>query len=254
MTIINTTVPYSLEDMRTMITTPDAQVVIDYDNSKLQGTAALIYLSNVNLHQPQLQVDDKDKYYQLIDNYVTLKSVLFVETLTYAVAGLLLFKVGCYDQLSVEEQNELTQLGLMTRDDYVAYLADETRASNVEQLMVLMQSILLFALSCSTEFTNAFGKVEDYFIVVDNVNYAGLTFIHLLGIDTFVFNFYSVPVTSLYYFKQQFQEYIYDGRSLFGVIREKQSPIIPLLDCILKRTITSNMIDQASRELAEIGA
>lgn len=254
MTTINTTIPYSLEDMRTMITTPDTEIIIDYDNSKLQGTAALIYLTNINLYRPQIKVDDKDRFFQLVDNYVTLKSVLYVETLIYAVASVLLYKAGCFQYMSQQEIDELHSHSSITEQDCADYLADEQRARNINALQTLMESMLLFTLSCSKEFTAAFGDVETYFPVVDNINYTGLTFIHLTGIETFVLNFYSVPVKSLSYFKQQFNEYIYDGKPLFGIISEKQSILIPLLECILKQTITPQLVQQAAGELIEVAA
>lgn len=255
MSILRTTIPYSLDDMRAMITAPDAEIIIDYDNSKLQGTAALIYLTNVNLHRPRLETSNKQAAYQLIDNYITLKSVLYVASLVYSVAGLLLYKSGCYDQLSQEEQQEIEQNGLLTKEDFVQYLEDPTRAKNLDALLMLMNSILLFAVSCSVEFTEAFGNVEDQFEVIDDVNYTGFTFVHLLKQETFVYNFYGVPSsTPPAFFKQQFKEYMYNGKSLFSILYEKQSPIIPLLDCLLKQTITPSMIVEAHHELMEAAA
>lgn len=219
MNTITTTLPLSLDNMKMLITTPDVGVVVEYGASILKGRTALIYLTNANVPVTTFDVTsvDAEQVFELVDAYVTHKSILRIDCLVAAVALLLLTSKKV--RISEADAAALNYVSLIKSDQIAAYMANESRATNLAKLADLMDNVLIFAITCSAGFKQAVSDVSTIMPCVNDINHTGFTYVNLLERDIFVTNYYSAAsVYPAKYFTQQFDEYMYGGRNLFSYV------------------------------------
>lgn len=203
-----------MDAMQALLADQSTRLQIDYDNSRIQNRAALIYLTNLNLKNIEFQTQDKEKAFDLIDAYITQKSALMVDCLLASVVTIL-FRIKEITPNQVDAESTAA-LSLITPDDVEAYLQDKKRMYNVLKLIHILDNIPTYIYTCSEQFRSQELKPEDCFPVVNSVDYSGYTFVNLLVNELFWSHYYSKPIkTDVVYFQQQFNEYIYGGKNLF---------------------------------------
>jgi hypothetical protein len=216
---VNVTLPLSVETLKNIITTPDSSIRIEYANSKFKGRAMLIYLTNIDVpieHVSFDGVEQEDKF-TLIDSYITHKSVVNIENLVYSAMFLLLTIKRV--RLTPLSRQLFEAKSSITIEEVDAYLANAERAEHLRNLLWVMDNIMTYTLTRFKYIEEALGKIEDYFTVVNDVDITGFTFVNMLRHDFFVEQYFSVPsnIPSIY-FKQQFDEAIYNGKTLYDYV------------------------------------
>lgn len=250
MTIINTTLPLTLDDMKSVITTPDAQVVVDYSQSRLTGRTALIYLANGNLARATIKVDgvDKDSVYELIDAYITLKSTLPNTNLIASVAQILLTVKQA--NLPVIDQQSIDSFSLITRDQVSDYLSNQARADNVLKLVHVLDNIPTYVTFCNEGLKPLLGTSEGV-PVINDIDYTGYPFVNLFELEAFVVAYYSAPrLTQLAYFSQQYDQYMYGGKNLFALL--SGTFLLAVVNEITSERMTVEQIAAAQAEIEDV--
>jgi hypothetical protein len=233
--------------MKSVITTPDVQVVIDYAGSALKNRSALIYLTNVDVPNTSFNMlgVDEIEIFGLIDSYITHKSTINIESLVMSVMLILMCVRSVH--LSEVDRQTIQQQSLITEDQVVAYLSDVTRSDNLLHLIHVLDNIPTFISSCSTEFIAEYGEPVEAFQCVDDVNYTGFTLVNLLSSDVFTINYYSAAVTSPQaFFIQQFTEYLFSGRNLFSYL--SNTFMLPALHIVASSQVSHDQLTQAVAE------
>lgn len=225
-----TVVPFPSDVLRQVMTDNTIPIVIDYDNSAIKNKPALIYLTNVNIEASvTFKVSDKENIFALIDSYITQKSPINIPALVISVISILFWlreiTPGDDDKAFLEHHS------LIKEDDLEDYLSDPQRASNIVRLAHVLDNIPTFIFSSSKEFRDAGIAIDAAFPVINSVDYTGYTFVNLLKSELFTAHYYAQPKeTSVTYFKQQFEEYLFKGENLFGSL--KDSHLFPSLSMI----------------------
>jgi len=246
MTTVTTELPLSMDALRQVITQPDAGVVVDYNNSNLKGRAALIYMTNTNLPNVALNMTDVslEEKFVLVDDYITHKSILHVAQLVNTVLNVL-FAVRKVDIGA--EQDILDQVSLFPQEHVGEYLANPTRAEHINKLIELLDSLPLYAVTCSTSFREVYGKGKEAFEPVNDIDHTGFTFVHLLTHPLFLEYFTQPATTTLKYYVQQFDEYMYNGKSLFPFL--VNSPVFGILECYITGAVDLDQLLTAHSEM-----
>lgn len=247
MNTIHVTLPLNLEQMKSVITTVGPTVIIDYHNSVLKGRGALIYLTNANIPNAVFDVSqcDKETVYDLIDAYITQKSIVPVRGLIDSVMQLLYVARGIVP--NGDDQQSIDTTSLVKRDEFEAYVSNERRHINFSKLIHVLDNIPLFALTCHTGFKDAVGDGATAFPSIDDVDYTGLTFVNLLEVDSFVTYYFSVPTTTQpVYFTQQFDEYMFSGKNLFSYV--SNTMIFATLSGFLSGELSVDQLEAAYAE------
>jgi hypothetical protein len=252
MTTIRTIIPIAMDDLRQIITTPDATAVVDYGNSRLKSRAALIYATNVNLTQLEFDVTNasSEDVFALVDSYITLKSILDVRGLVFAVGIILRHIAGA----PVTEQSVI-DVSVIKPDQVEAYLADPARKANADNLFSLMSNLTTFTVTCYGAFKEKYGKGEDVFPVVNDIDFTGCTFVNLLQYDWFMLDFFANAngLLSPVYYVQHFDEYVYGGRNLFSYV--KDTFLLAALETVLSDTETFKlMLNYTPSDFEEVAA
>lgn len=238
-TKIRTELPVSMETLRAVITTPNAAVEVDYANSKLKGRAALIYLTNTNLPNITLDVTGVEavEKCQLVADYITQKSTLFIPQLVDTILYLLFKKKNV--QLPFHIQSYLDQATL-------AGVTEDLLTEPLNHLIHVLDSLPLYAVSRNVGFQKTYGKPEAVFEIINNVDYTGFTFVNLFKHPLFV-DYYTAPITTKpVYFVQQFEEYMFSGKSLFALFAE--TPIMAIMDCFTSGNVTVEQLAAAMKQ------
>lgn len=254
MNTITTSLPVSLDDMKLLITTPNSSVVIEYAKSQLKGRAALIYTTNANLPNPSFDMAgvDREDVYDLVDNYITQKSVVRINNLIYSVATLLFAAKGL--TVPHEDRVEFDKVSLVQPEEIGAYMSNAQRSQNLNRLIEVLDNIVLFALTCSQGFRETCGDLSSMATIVNDVDYTGCTFVNLLEEEWFTTTYFSsVSLANPKYFSQQYDEYLFNGRNLFSYVTA--TFLIPALDMLLSQPEqVPNLLSAANEsfEAAEI--
>jgi len=245
-TPIKSPLPLAMDAMEALLSDQNVRLQIDYDNSRIQNRAALIYLTNLNLKNIEFQTTDKAKAFELIDAYITQKSALMVECLLASVVTIL-FRIKEIVPNEVDAKS-LASLSLISSDDVEEYLQDSKRMINVLKLIHILDNIPTYIYTCSKQFREQEKKIEDCFPIINSVDYSGYTFVNLLVNELFCCGYYSKPInTDVVYFQQQFTEYIYGGKNLFYWMT--QGYLMPAIDMVESGAFDKDKLIQLVREI-----
>lgn len=245
-TPIKSSLPLAMDAMEALLADSTTRLQIDYDNSRIQNRAALIYLTNLNLKNIEFQTTDKEKTFALIDAYITQKSALMVECLLASIVTIL-FRIKEITPNQVDEA-AISKLSLISSEDVEAYLQDRSRMLNVLKLIHLLDNIPTFIYTCSKQFRDQERKPEECFPVINSLDYSGYTFVNLMVNEMFCVHYYSKPIkTDVVYFQQQFNEYVYGGKNLFYWM--SQGYLIPAVDMVDRGLFDKDRLDRMVKEI-----
>lgn len=226
--VIHCKAPLTMEQLRMGIEDPEIFYVINYAESVgYEGRKLLVYLSNLAINC-DIQFSDAVTYEQraeLMLEYMNLKSILRVPVLAVAAATLLTALKGIDDfYLSVVKP-------MFDKDEIIQFLTDNQILVN--QWRIFMDSMVVFTMMTNQDFLRENGNYkeveipntdqtyllctepEKFFPVIDDENVIGKNFTNLFYIPAFMEYFYSVPGSTFYYFKKQFEEYMFNQQNLF---------------------------------------
>jgi hypothetical protein len=68
----------------------------------------------------------------------------------------------------------------------------------------------------------------------------GYSIVNLFSLDFFFHNYYQKPLGTLYYFKPQFEEYMFLGKNLFYYFATKHNFLLPMLATLGKDYTTND--------------
>lgn len=239
-------IPLSFDEMKEFIVDPSKTLVVDYSNSKLQDKTFLVYCTNIGLQNIDIDFSEceQEKVFSLIDAYITQKSTLKIDVLLQCVIRLIIFAKGIqypeeYEPFFVKGKQVLAD------EDLQLYWDNETRRDNLVKLMHVLDSIPIYMLTTNTSFKEVYGEPTEVFNTVDDINYTGYTFVNLLEHAVFLLVYYTAPVMSNgRYFKQQFEETLYKGKSLYYYfVNTEANFLLPLFNAIFSGEITPEFLD-----------
>lgn len=245
-------IPLSFDEMKEFIVDPSKTLVVDYSNSKLRNKTFLVYCTNISLQNIDIDFSgcDREAIFSLIDAYITQKSTLKLDVLLQCVIRLVIFAKGI--QYPDEYQPFFVRgTQILSGEDLQLYWDNETRRENLVKLMHVLDSIPIYLLTTNTSFRDVYGEPSEVFNVVDDINYTGYTFVNLLEHPIFLLVYYTAPVVSnSRYFKQQYEETLYKGKSLYYYfVNTEANFLLPLFNAIFSGELTPEFLDEMRNAL-----
>jgi hypothetical protein len=215
----------------------------------------MVYCTNVNLQTVDIDFTGctPEEKFAMIDAYITHKSTFKMHRMIQSVLRLLMYAKGI--ALS-DVYQKLIPFGMetLTDEEIKQYCENEQRRNHLIQLLHVLDSIPLYMLTTNTAFEQTYGKPSEVFDLVDDINYTGYTYVNLFDHPVFLLQYYSVPFSGQSrYFKQQFEEAIYGGKTLYSFfVNTENNYLLSLFDAIFTRKLTpeffSKMNEAALRE------
>lgn len=249
-TEIKTKFPLSMDDLKTVITNPEVNIFADYSQGLIKDRALLIYLGNINVANVffEKQSCEEKGFYDLVDSYITFKSGIDLVNLKYSMVQILFAIKGI--SLSELEQKTVDHFSLISQEGVRDYLADEKRLDNVLKLMLLVDNFPTFMYTCSKEFRDGEIAPEDTFPVIDDLDFTGFTFTGLLKLPLFYMHYFSsLAVEHPFYFKQQFDEFFYNGKNLFAETFQSCPELYSAMNMVLSEKITPESMQKVNQEI-----
>ena len=243
--------------MKQFIVDPTMTLTVDYKNSKLKGRTLLIYCTNVNIANIDLDFKDctQDEKFELIDAYITHTSTVSIMRLTECVIRLLTYAKGID---LPEEYQRILSFGMssLSDEEIVEYCSDDLRREHLIALLHILDSIPLYLLTTNTAFEETYGKPSDVFTAIDDIKYTGYTFVNLLNHPVFLLTYYTAPFSSENrYFVQQFEEALYGGKTLYTYfVNNENNYLLALFDALFTGKLTPEFFAEMSAALTAEGS
>ncbi len=204
-----------MADMRNALTAPPGTTyTIDYDNSTIKGKAALIYLTNINLPNVKFKSDNIDELCKLICDYMNHKSVIEIPCLVSSMGVLLMDVIGA---LNLDDP----EIAGMLDDSVLTAVSIERFYASPERIETLVRLATILANIPTMLEHEAKAEEELTVDVVDNLDYIGYTFVHLLKMNLVMIQFMASGILSQVhptFFRQHYKDYMYGGKNLYAYL------------------------------------
>lgn len=241
MKYIKTEVPISIDNIKEYFKDKEIFFLLDYNKSKLQDKIFLTYLSNLDMPcDIDLQEKiEKEKLFELLKSYMVVKSVNSISFLNMAMCQIILKCVGC-------DHNLIFSNSILTDEQCEEFI--DANKEELAKWIFFLDSTMVFLLK-TFEDLNALLKVEDSFKVIDDDNFIGLNVVNLFSIPSFLEIYFSANrEVSLAYFKPQFENHMFKGKSLYQYYVNDTNLFVPLLTKLINKQLPMNSNDYFQSE------
>jgi hypothetical protein len=208
MNIIETTAPIAIDYLKEFFTNKDeTSFLIDYENSQLQGSKLLVYLSNLDV-PCDIKVDEgSESFNNLISDYLNSPFVLNIKTLEIATINIL-----------------LARRGIVETDAYNNII--DANKEILDRWEEVLDSLALFNM-----YTLDNEEVRENIRSVPANTYEdlkGINFVSLLKHEDFYEFFSTWKLENARYFDGYFNDYMFKGKNLYSYWANENNPMFLL--------------------------
>lgn len=230
MNIIETTAPISIENLQKYFTDKDIKFLIDYENSKLQGSKLLTYLSNIDI-PCDIKIDlESDNFYLLLKEYFNSMFIVNIPELENATLKVLfLYKNLITGNISnkmsnfINENLSIIKLWTNILDSLVLYNVYIIEDENLK------------------EHVKSFPKNEESEIV-------GINFINLLKYEVFYIFYQKINQSNLKYYDRYFNDYIFKGKNLYEYWANENNPLFLMSFAYAEKIIEIKLLNEEKND------
>lgn len=225
----NVSVPLEIEQIKEFFQNKEIFFLVDYTKSKIKGNMFLTYLSNMDLPcEILLDGTSKSEKFELLKLYMETRNLNNSNALKLAVAQLMLeyrgidtAEIFSNPSLSKEECREF-------RDLYPELF---------QKWHTFIQSSLIFFLTSIKEIEEEY-NFKNVFSPIDDPMYLGNNVVQIFSVPSFLELYFSRPIEGeLFYFKQQFEEYMFRGKNFFNFFICPQNSLYMTFETLLSGNI-----------------
>lgn len=219
MEIIETTAPISIDELKKFFVSKDTKYIIDYTNSKLQGTKLLTYLSNLDI-PCDIKIEPYTiEFFDLLKDYLNCPLLVNIESLELHTMHLL-----------------FTYKGLISNPNYTVFVEENKEIIN-EWQDALDSCTLYNMYSVQSDEFSEFVKSHPSSEKTDT---KGINFVSLLKYEMFYSYYDSIDVARLKYYPTYFNEYMFKGKNLYHYWATEKNPLFLLTYGIASGMVTSS--------------
>ncbi len=219
------TAPLAIDEIKEYFVKKDISFLIDLKASQLKGNMLLTYISNLDLpSEIDLDGETSEQLHLLMKDYFLSKSIVTSKNLSYLAAQILLDSVG-YDS------ETLFEAGPMSRLERKKFIDENSEI--LVRWNTFMVSTMLFTIMSYTAIEEKLNLKASQPEINDH-DYVGFNVVNLFTVPGFMESYFSVPPQfPVYYFKPQFEEYIFKGKNLFFYYQKEGNLIAMSLEMAL---------------------
>jgi hypothetical protein len=205
MNIIDVTAPIKIEELKKYFVDKDTFFVVDYENSTLQGSKLLTYLSNLDI-PCDIKFGSMDQLAEMLEYYLDSTFIVTLSSLEKAAISLLLQHKGV---------DEIVNQDLLDRFK-----------DKLDQWTNKLESLALYNLYMINEESFKSWITEQH--EEDSTSsLVGVNFLSLLKHPEF-YIFYEKMITVPKYYSCYFNEYIFKGQNLYSFWANENNPMFLL--------------------------
>jgi|TARA_R110000822_G_scaffold35982_1_gene101283 hypothetical protein len=204
---VTVTAPLGIDDLQKYFSDDSINFIIDYENSELQGEKLLVYLSNLEL-PCDIKTEGKDLE-NLAKIYLQFPQILNIKVLEEFILEVLLVRknlslecLGCYQDF-INDNEEVIDIWIKKLDSLTLYN------------MYIIQD----------------DEMKDWVLSYkedDTDDIKGINFVSLLKHEDFYYYYNGLDEKNLTYYSKYFNEYMFNGKSLFDYWSYKKNPLFLL--------------------------
>ncbi len=224
--MIECTAPLTMDLVKQQFQDKEMFFLIDVKNSQLKGKDLLVYIANLELNC-ELSFDgcSFEEKKEILKSYMDLNTLNTLNSLSINLAVLVLHSVGI-------DWFEFVDNPALSKEEAQEFL-DENREL-FDKWNTFLTSTMIYQIS-SIEFLENEMEVSAKYPHIDDINYIGKNVVNLFSIPGFLNTYYSLPSKfPVYYFKQQFEEHIFKGKSLFHYFLNEENSTYLMLHALIE--------------------
>jgi hypothetical protein len=235
--IRETIAPLPIDAIKEYFHDKEITFLVDYENSKISDKIFLTYVSNLDIPLDiKLSKSYPDeKVFALLDAYMDVKSISNINSINMMMVHVLLRYIG------VDTSKALVN----------TYLTDEqvdkfisTRSEKIERWSHFLDSTMLYLIYSYKELNDRI-KVEESYPKIEDINYVGLNIVNLFSVPGFMTCYFGArPTPPMSFFTEQFTNYMFKGKNLFGYFNTEENIFIPVLTSLVQQTIAMDPKEQ----------
>lgn len=227
------TVPLPIESIKEFFQDKEIKFLVDYENSKIKDQVFLTYVSNLDIPIDITIRDDfeQEKLFKLIDHYMTVKSITNIPFLNSIARQIILAAAG----------SKTGSEGYLSKEQLSEYIT--TRKDTVSIWLAFYNSLPLFMIHSFPELNEKL-KVEETHDVVDDSDIIGLNVVNLLT-NEIMADFFATNIVEgqQFWFKQQFESYMFKGKSLYSFVEQNLKSFVGLMVAVHDKKLPTNAAD-----------
>lgn len=242
--VIDVTVPFSLEQIKSVFENNNNVYYINYKDSELKGPIFLTYLANLEIPaEVNLENSTYEEKEELIKVYMETRNL-------YECPSLLLNIINIMFQFKGVDTTNMINHPVFSPKEVTTFI--NSHKELVTKWVQFIESSILFAMNSLNPDEDSF-EIKKNFPVINDANYIGANIVFLFSIPSFYENFIAIPPkTQLSYFQQQFEEYMFKGKNLYHFYQHENNMVVKLLEAHLNNSIDYHSIKSMSEIFKEI--
>ena len=233
-------VPLKVEELKEFIENKKYIYLINYQRSELKSAVLLNYISNLELPAEILMADSSyEEKAGLLKAYMETRNIVKIDSIALNVAKILLDYRGI-------KTNEVFDHPYLDQNETKQFIDDHKDL--IERWEHFLESTTIFALSSMKNLNDSLNIKEDIEVINDS-RYVGSNIVNLFSIPSFSELFFLVPLrTELKYFKPQFEEFMFKGKSLYDYYFCEENDVLKMFFAHVENDINLQDIDAAYKE------
>ncbi len=232
--------PLSINQIKEYFENKEINFLINYKASELKSNLFLTYISNLDL---PCEIDFEgcsfEDIFELLEAYMTTKSIVSSLTLSFLLAQVL------FDNIDIES-DYLFDRQVLPKEERKKFLIKNIDLVN--KYCVFINSSLLYMFTTVQTLEEGF-KFKNIYPQSLDADFVGYNVVNLFKVPTFLESFFSKPLNlKLYYFKHQFEDYIFKGKNLFYYFYNSNNVLSLILDDMMSGKLDFNLIQNVVNE------
>ncbi len=197
------TVPLPIESIKEFFVDKEIKFLVDYENSKIKDQVFLTYVSNLDIPIDIKDNIEQETLFKLIDCYMTVKTITDIPFLNSIVSQIILAAAGSKDA---------ADNGYLSNEQLDEFISN--RREIISVWMAFFNSLPLFVMSTFNEL-NEKEKFAESNDIIDDTDIVGLNVVNLIKQDIMLEFFTQQIDAKQFWFKQQFESYMFKGKGLY---------------------------------------
>ena len=224
--MIECTVPLSMELVKQQFQDKEMSFLIDVHNSQLKGKDLLVYIANLELNcELDLTNLTTQEKMELLKSYMKLNTINNLQSMSLNLAATILLSIGI-------DWHENLQNPALTLEESKQFIAENKEL--FDRWNTFLASTMMYQVTSIKFLEEEMGTSAQY-PHIDDINYIGKNVVNLFTVPTFLDTYYSKPTEfPMYYFKQQFEEHIFKGHSLFHYFCNNENTTYLMLHALIE--------------------
>lgn len=218
-------VPLEIAQIKEYFENKELFFLISYSNSKIKGNMFLTYISNLDL---PCEIDFsgacKEDRFELLKFYFETRNLNESNVLRYAASQVMLERKG-FDTMPMFIHP------VFTREECAEFI--NTNREMIERWNTFISSTMIYMLTAFKEIEETY-SFKNQFPLVEDPHYIGSNVVQLFSVPGFLEQFFSKAAdTEIFYFKSQFEEYMFRGKNLFHYFDNPENTLLMLFNEML---------------------